>query len=1207
MSFDSSRFTFKPWRDFLGVVMEQGRVQLDSDWNEWQAEFTRRLQAGTLDTIGPAAYPANITPNAFQITASGSSGNQITIGAGRYYVDGFLAENHGTESAAAWDPALAELSGAPFIQPFSDVTVNYTGQPYYPNAPAIKDNGPYLVYLDVWQREVTYLEDPWIIDKAVGVDTSGRLQTVWQVKLLDISSMTGSIDCATDIPLFDQLIQPSAGLLTNNVVNNTPSGPCCLAANTGYTGLENQLYRVEIHQGGAKPTFKWSRDNASVATSVTAISTVMNSSGANVSQLTVASLGRDTVLGFNNGDWIEITDDYQELNGLPGELHKIAGTSPPALTITLASVISLSLDPSDASRHTRIVRWDQQSDAIKVPLDGSPVTLESGITVSFSLNPSSGQFYSGDFWNFAARTADGSIEPLTNAPPRGIHHHYAKLAIVTFPNTVTDCRVAWPPAPPGCCCCTVSVQPSDITATNTLQSIVDKYKNQPAATIICLAPGTYNLSAPLRLTQAHTNMALTACPPGTAILQAQSGQQNQFSDGLVVLDGVTNITLSGLKLEIPVAQFPATTFAGLPVSNLATLVPDVVAGVQTLAAAIGVRPVNATNVTIEDCLFDLSGLGENLPSKNSYPFGAGIFACGQCTGMQVKNNQFQGAANIRTVNFQVGFLLAPSVSFNAPEIFNEPPWEITHVPAGDLGALNLDTSAFQLAAKPTAAQKAARTADLQTRLAIVQKPDSGQTVAPVKPVISKLAPIDIKGPTPSASNLAANGGAVLPAILNNATFSENSFSGLTFAVLTVGEPEFVEFLANQVTGCAAGFWLMSPLQLTYLFNLAEDNIGILPALAYPLPQGDTSTAVQVPAAPASVRIFAGASSFTDTSGNVWSPDATKSSTFTLSGKSTLDQPDPGPKITDPGGAPDPNPALYQSERYGSSFTYTFNSLPAGFYLVTLRFAELTFQGAGDRVFNVSINGQQVLTNFDIYADAGGEFTADEQLFPNILPNAQGQIVLEFTATTNYASISAIEIDPQWDLASLPDASSTGELELLNFFFQLEQLAEQGYAGLTLTPPQLRVQDNEMQGLPSACLMILGDDSVMNANVSSLLMTGNRLSSTINNETFLEYLESMARVAPSAEVNALVELMAFFCTVTIIQVSQCLVSANMILNASKDTSVSFVLNDDPVASPQLAVMSNLFKGFMAVIPKDYPATALQAAPQGCTELLNTMIP
>ena len=105
MSFDSSRFTFNPRRDFLGVVMEQGRVQLDSDWNEWQAEFARRIQAGTLDILGPSAYPVNITPNAFQITAtSGSGGNQITIGAGRYYVDGLLAENHGPQASAAWDP-----------------------------------------------------------------------------------------------------------------------------------------------------------------------------------------------------------------------------------------------------------------------------------------------------------------------------------------------------------------------------------------------------------------------------------------------------------------------------------------------------------------------------------------------------------------------------------------------------------------------------------------------------------------------------------------------------------------------------------------------------------------------------------------------------------------------------------------------------------------------------------------------------------------------------------------------------------------------------------------------------------------------------------------------------------------------------------------------------------------------------------------------
>ena len=67
MSFDTSRYRFDPWKNYSGVVMEQGRVQLDSDWNEWLAQLNRRIQAGTLDTLGRAAYPAT-TPFAFQIS-----------------------------------------------------------------------------------------------------------------------------------------------------------------------------------------------------------------------------------------------------------------------------------------------------------------------------------------------------------------------------------------------------------------------------------------------------------------------------------------------------------------------------------------------------------------------------------------------------------------------------------------------------------------------------------------------------------------------------------------------------------------------------------------------------------------------------------------------------------------------------------------------------------------------------------------------------------------------------------------------------------------------------------------------------------------------------------------------------------------------------------------------------------------------------------
>ncbi len=186
MAFDNSRFTFDPWKNYSGVVMEQGRVQLDSDWNEWHAEIARRIQAGTLDIMGHAAYPAT-TPAAFQITAS-SGPNNVLIGCGRMYVDGLLAENHGLPANARWDPALAELSGSPQPPPqsppppSSSNTIDFAHQPYLPGASVPTDTASYLFYLDVWTRPVTFLEDANLIDKAVGVDTTGRLQTVWQVR-----------------------------------------------------------------------------------------------------------------------------------------------------------------------------------------------------------------------------------------------------------------------------------------------------------------------------------------------------------------------------------------------------------------------------------------------------------------------------------------------------------------------------------------------------------------------------------------------------------------------------------------------------------------------------------------------------------------------------------------------------------------------------------------------------------------------------------------------------------------------------------------------------------------------------------------------------------------------------------------------------------------------------------------------------------------
>ena len=113
------------------------------------------------------------TPDAFAL-AFDANGN-LTIGRGRIYVDGLLAENHGT-APLAWDSALAEQ--------FGTKATRYDQQPYLPNAPALPTaGGPHIVYVDVWEREVTQFEDPNLVEKALGVDTTTRLQTVWQVKV----------------------------------------------------------------------------------------------------------------------------------------------------------------------------------------------------------------------------------------------------------------------------------------------------------------------------------------------------------------------------------------------------------------------------------------------------------------------------------------------------------------------------------------------------------------------------------------------------------------------------------------------------------------------------------------------------------------------------------------------------------------------------------------------------------------------------------------------------------------------------------------------------------------------------------------------------------------------------------------------------------------------------------------------------------------
>ncbi|MGA8365966.1 MAG: glycoside hydrolase family 3 C-terminal domain-containing protein [Candidatus Acidiferrales bacterium] len=129
-------------------------------------------------------------------------------------------------------------------------------------------------------------------------------------------------------------------------------------------------------------------------------------------------------------------------------------------------------------------------------------------------------------------------------------------------------------------------------------------------------------------------------------------------------------------------------------------------------------------------------------------------------------------------------------------------------------------------------------------------------------------------------------------------------------------------------------------------------------------------------------------------------------------------------------------AVYQSGRdtsttgAGGTFSYTIGGFTAGTnYLVRLHFCETYWTAAGKRTFNVSINGTQVLTNFDIFATAGGQNIANIQQFI-VAANSSGQFVIVFTTVVNNALVSGIEIDttsgappPDFSISASPSSQT----------------------------------------------------------------------------------------------------------------------------------------------------------------------------------------
>jgi hypothetical protein len=499
MKGDFSRFTFRQDKHYSSVRLQQGRVQLDADWNEQIDIQAHHDRTAARDAVGPRGAP--LDDAGFEL--SGGAG-ALQIGAGRYYVDGILCEN--------------------------EADVDFIAQPDLPRATLPAQAGNYLAYLDVWQRLVTAVEDPAIREVALGgPDTATRTQTVWQVKLQKLNSAN---DCAEFEEDWEPAGAASTGMLCAQArpQEEMSDDRCIVPPGAGYTRLENQLYRVEIHDGGEPygaarspgtatviedvdspnrvqvaandgqtwrvgqwvelfkqdsttpgtliritsvdaqkltldvedlddrdlasidpapdrlrrvATFKFSRHNGAI---LARLERIMDDF------VTVSDPGKDPTLGFAGGKRIELSDEERTLRGEPGVMVELKNVIGNDLEIVWPSAPMTMADFPTRSGGTppTVRRWDSEG-ATPLSMETQWQDLEDGVQVGFG----DGSYRSGDYWLIPARTLGGKVEwpqdsnGPTFEPPHGIEHHYCPLGLLELANNAwtrkTDCRRHFPP------------------------------------------------------------------------------------------------------------------------------------------------------------------------------------------------------------------------------------------------------------------------------------------------------------------------------------------------------------------------------------------------------------------------------------------------------------------------------------------------------------------------------------------------------------------------------------------------------------------------------------------------------------------------------------------------------------------------------------------------------------------------------------------
>jgi hypothetical protein len=457
MKIDVSRDTYRPWRHFTRVLMQQGRVQLDSDANE-QAEivlhYLRRIAA---DWGGLGWGPGN----SFRVELGEKDADgdyPLYLDPGYYYVAGILcADEPPPLPWAAYTgpppPAKAPWPRA-FVGPAGVKGVKADGKAgHVQDSSAFAKATALLVVLRVRERLVTALEDPHLLEVALGGrDTAARTQIRFEPHVVPAPERVtaeAALYYKVAYEAFRAVLDPDAaarerapGRLAARAHAPDAADPCVLSSGSAYRGLENQLFRVEISTGGdfTKARFVSAPDNASLVARYTVLDkTKVTLEG------TPALEGQS---GFARGDYVELTDDEHEAAGKNGTFFKVTNVAGHVLTLD-----TTQKDIPTPHRHPKARRWSAPGEVLVAPPDNSGksdgwIPIGSGVEVKFDPK---GNYRVGDYWLIPARTRTGGVdwptEEVVRQPAAGAKQQQQQQPPERHPRLLPPRRLAADEAP----------------------------------------------------------------------------------------------------------------------------------------------------------------------------------------------------------------------------------------------------------------------------------------------------------------------------------------------------------------------------------------------------------------------------------------------------------------------------------------------------------------------------------------------------------------------------------------------------------------------------------------------------------------------------------------------------------------------------------------------------------------------------------------